>query len=86
MKKQYKKPYLALESFQLNAAIANACSTTKRTPIRHQEDTCSYPVGSGQFFSLFNCQVDVSDGSNDGNDTLCYHGPELANGIVFTFS
>lgn len=90
MKKQYKKPYLGLESFQLNAALAAACSSSsgsgRRTPINHGETTCSYPIGSGQFFSAYNCQVDLTDATVDGNDTLCYHGPGLSNGMVFTFS
>ena len=86
MKKAYKKPFLGIESFQLNAAVAAACSTDKRIPIYHFEDGCSFPKDSGQFFSLVNCQIDVTDGSVDGNDTVCYHGPLLTNGIVFTFS
>ena len=86
MKKIYKKPYLGVESFQLNAAVAAACSSDGRRPINHRSTTCSFPEKSGQFFSLVNCQIDVSDGSVDGNDTICYHGPLLSNGITLTFS
>lgn len=84
MKKQYNKPYIGLESFQLNAAIADACSTSGGTAINHGESTCSF--ANGQFFSLFNCETDVTGPANDGNDTLCYQGPLLSGGIVFTFS
>ena len=86
MKKSYRKPYLGVEAFQLNAAVAEACSTAGREPIHYGESNCSFPKDSGQFFSLFNCQIDVTNGSNDGNDTICYHGPLLSNNIVFTFS
>ena len=95
MKKSYNKPYLGVESFQLNAAVANTCtggnarSAPRGIAINHWESTCSFPEGPnkpGQFFSLVNCQIDLTDGSVDGNDTLCYHGPMLSNGIIFTFS
>ena len=86
MKKKYVKPYLGVESFQLNAAVATACSRNSAQAIYYYEDSCSFPRGSGQFFSLVNCQIDVTDASLDGNNTLCYHGPILSNGIIFTFS
>lgn len=84
MKKQYNKPYIGLESFQLNAAIADACSTMGNTPINHEEDVCSF--AGGQFFSLINCQMDLTGPANDGNDAICYHGPLASGGIVFTWS
>ena len=88
MKKKYVKPYLGMESFQLNAAVAAVCSDDDRVPINHRAETCSFPEGRdqyGQFFSLVNCQMDLT-GGEDGNNTLCYHGPEISNGIVFTYS
>ena len=41
MKKSYRKPYLGVESFQLNAAVAEACSTAGREPIHYGESNCS---------------------------------------------
>lgn len=38
MKKTYSKPYLAVESFQLNAAIAGACSG--KITLGHSVDAC----------------------------------------------
>ena len=58
MKKEYNKPYIGVESFQLNAAIADACSTMGSRPINHGETTCSF--ANGQFYSLINCQIDLS--------------------------
>ncbi|MBE6984460.1 MAG: hypothetical protein E7434_02380 [Ruminococcaceae bacterium] len=84
MKRPYQKPYLGLESFQLNAAVAAACSTDGYTPIRHREDDCTFD--NGQFYNLFNCQVDLTGPANDGNDTICYHGPTASQGQIFTWS
>ena len=93
MKKTYRKPYLGVESFQLNAAVAATCSggNSRSSPrgisINHWETTCAFPDNNNpQFFSLSNCQIDLTDASLDGNDTLCYHGPMLSNGITFTYS
>lgn len=86
MKKQYESPYLGVESFQLDAAIATVCSESGAVSINHYEDTCSFPKNSGQYFSYTNCQIDVTDASLDGNNTHCYHGPLLSGGITFAFS
>lgn len=87
MKKPYRKPYLGVESFQLNAAVAAACSTDQRIPINHGPSSCAFPSkDNAQFFSLSNCKIDVTDGSQDGNNTVCYHGPLLSNGITFAYS
>ena len=40
MKREYRKPYLAMESFQLNAAIAASCSSDNKQPIHYGENTC----------------------------------------------
>ena len=85
MKKVYSKPYIGLESFQLNAAIASACSTMGKQPINHGESSCSFN-DEGQFYSLVNCQIDLTGPANDGNDSICYHGPLISGGISFTFS
>lgn len=72
MKKKYIKPYLVVESFQLDAAIAASCSSQGFIPINYGENTCTF---EGEFFNVFNCQTDLTGPDGDGNDTLCYHGP-----------
>ncbi len=84
MKRPYQKPYLGVESFQLNAAIAQSCSAQNFTPIHHYADACTFD--NGQYFNLFNCQVDLTGPGNDGNDTICYHGPTASHGQIFTWS
>ena len=86
MKKQYAKPSIIIESFQLNATIAT--STCREDALKdgmdyiklgYSEDTCTYD--NGQFFNYDNCEFDLTGPQNDGNDTVCYHGPTF--GIVF---
>ncbi len=93
MKKSYFKPTVGFESFQLSAELATACSMSgDQSPgkiqtsiaIHHGENDCTY--ANGQFFNFFNCSMDLTGPEFDGNDTLCYHGPMLSGGIVFTFS
>lgn len=79
MKKTYTKPYLVVESFQLDASIAASCSSQGFIPIGFGENTCSFD--NGQFYNFNNCQVDLTGPDGDGNDTLCYHGPILAQKI-----
>ena len=84
MKKKYIKPYIAVESFQLDAAIAVSCSSQGYIPIGRTENTCGMFDSSedGFQFELFNynnCATDLTGPSGDGNDTPCYHGPYLAN-------
>ena len=83
MKREYKKPVLAVESFQLDAAIAASCSSQHYIPIHYGEDDCVFE--GGQFFNYNNCQVDLTGSGGDGNDTTCYHGPLLA-GATFISS
>ena len=89
MKRKYEKPFLAVESFQLNAAIAGSCSGV--TSIGHYEDSCGYGKVSDNYWYYFNdvnCEVDVTGNSGgDNNDTPCYHGPySTADGMTFVWS
>jgi hypothetical protein len=73
MKKDYKKPYLLVESFQLDAAIAASCSSEKKMPLHYGLDSCTLleeMPGLGYFGNL--CRHDVKV---DGDDYICYHGP-----------
>ena len=83
MKREYKKPVLAVESFQLDAAIAASCSSQNYIPIHYGEDNCTFD--NGQFFNSTNCQFDLTGPDGDGNDTECYHGPVFA-GVTFISS
>ena len=84
MKKAYSKPMIAVESFHLDAAVAASCSSQGFKPINYGENDCSFD--DGQFFNLYNCQVDLTGPNGDGNDTICYHGPTAAGGFIFISS
>ena len=77
MKRTYTKPLIAMESFQLDAAIAASCSSQNYIPINYGEDDCTFD--NGQFFNFKNCEMDLTGPEGDGNDTTCYHGPLIAN-------
>ena len=42
MKKNYVKPTLVIESFQLDAAIAASCSSQDFIPINYGENSCGF--------------------------------------------
>lgn len=77
MKKAYTKPYLVMEAFQLDAAIAASCSSEGKTALGFYQSSCTLEEeapGLGYFGAA--CDVNVTDPDfNDPNDTLCYHGP-----------
>ena len=79
MKRNYNKPYLVMESFQLNAAVATSCSGEGKQPIHYGDNTCRVGDNSDeqQIDYLGNaCVMDiVGDVGGDSNDTFCYHGP-----------
>lgn len=80
MKKTYTKPYIAVESFQLDAAIASACSTQGKYTLGYSMNTCTLEdnkgstefKGSHYFGGMCLDKVDVE---GDGDDLICYHGP-----------
>lgn len=80
MRKPYQKPILAVESFQLDAAIAGSCSGQGYAPLNYSEDTCE---GRGGYFSD-QCKEDVIP--EDPNDEFCYHGPTATGGMTFIYS
>lgn len=91
MKKEYKKPVIIVESFQLNAAIAGSCSDeTGEIAIGHYETTCGSGQGEEfqwQYFSEYTCDVDLTiGGGGDDNDENCYHGPVNNSGVTFVWS
>ena len=83
MKKSYVKPYIAVESFQLDAAIAASCSSQGYVPLGKGESNCFHESG---VFGL-GCEHDATGGNGvygDNNDELCYHGPTY--GMTFMAS
>ncbi len=70
MKKEYVKPYLALESFQLVAALAGACNGAGQTPLNQSIDECTaVEEGGGMLFGNA-CTVNVHLQPN-----ICHQGP-----------
>ncbi len=67
MKKEYVKPYLALESFQLVAALAGSCTDDGYTPLNQGIDTCK--LSDDTMFGM-SCEDSVHDFPE-----LCYQGP-----------
>lgn len=79
MKRNYNKPYLVMESFQLNAAIATSCSGEGKQPIHYGENTCIVGDDKDETYIEYlgnACEVDVvGKVGGDDNDEFCYHGP-----------
>ena len=79
MKKTYVKPYVAVETFQLDAAIATSCAG--RIALHYGQDTCAdYDEFDTLTYFGDACGAkkngtDVTAPAGDENDTLCYHGP-----------
>ena len=87
MKKQYSRPMLAFESYQLDAAIAKICDIK----LGYATYSCSVDLsgdngygGGREFFNYTNCQTDLV-GTGDANESVCYHGPHSSFGIYDIF-
>ena len=81
MKKTYSKPYIAVESFQLDSTIAAACTQENKRPLGYTMDTCDLQdemPGLNYFGNA--CIPDVKV-EGDGNDLICYHGPVPASSM-----
>lgn len=86
MKKTYSKPYIAVESFQLDAAIASACSADGKHALGYSMNSCTLEdnKGSTEFTGLHyfgNACIHNVMVEGDGNDLICYHGPVPASGM-----
>ena len=80
MKKTYTKPYIAVETFQLDAAIASTCSKDGKGTLNKGVDECTHE--SGYFGNA--CVHDMTDfEGGDPNDRICYHGPVPGIGDLF---
>lgn len=81
MKKEYVKPYLAVESFQLDASVAGVCPSD----LNHSLSDCSFVQASkaGMSLDIYYGPACVRDGGIDmlqhqqipENADICYHGP-----------
>lgn len=71
MKREYTKPMLAFESFQLDAAIAAGCVNK----LHYGQYECHEQWSPEEtLFSFVQCDIDlVGDGQK--HFTECYHGP-----------
>ena len=83
MKKEYVKPYLAVESFQLDASVAGGCATK----LGHDEKGCTFLTARDQGVYL-DIQFGPACGEIGGIDMLqenpdiCYHGPVSTFGLL----
>lgn len=75
MKKEYRKPYLLMESFQLDAAIAATCTQQGLQPLNHGLDTCDLDDEMPGLNYFGNACIHDVKVEGDGNDLICYHGP-----------
>lgn len=83
MKKEYVKPAIMVEFFQLDAAIASSCSANGLYPLNYSADTCTWEQELPGGYFGGNCTHDVKNPGSDSNDTICYHGPGIAVDAVF---
>ena len=78
MKKEYKKPELLFDSFELSESIAAGCEYITGQTI----DQCAYYTGGRNVFveSVTACTTKTQDGTWD---SICYHVPN-ENSNLFT--
>lgn len=89
MKKTYTKPYLAVESFQLDAAIATSCSEQNKPVLSQAIETCNFLLLDKRITQFGNaCPTDVINTTHGYGlyNTLCYHGPVATYSNVFMTS
>ena len=83
MKKTYTKPYIAVESFQLDAAIAASCSSEGKTALNYVIATCKDYTDYAELGYFGNsCTHNVAL-EGDGNDFICYHTQMVDADTVF---
>lgn len=83
MKKEYAKPYVLKESFQLDAAIAGSCSDDGYLVLNHYRSNCT----EAGYFASSVCDNDISlDYPADSSDDFCYHGPLGTGNLPFLAS
>lgn len=78
MKREYIKPYLAVESFQLDAAIAGACSGENMMALNHDVNDCTLMDDRGTNYGLI--YFGAACGSAGGMDVVT---PDNADGACY---
>lgn len=73
MKKEYVKPYLALESFQLVAALAGSCNEGYAKPLNQSMDECNLEEW-GEFMFGAGCDDNVLQGEDNCYQTMLEGG------------
>lgn len=83
MKRKYMKPYIQVEPYQLDAAVAASCTGEGYLPLNHSVGSCWDNTLNKYFFNANVCDVDLTPAGDDGGDTMCYHGPSAAYGVTY---
>lgn len=75
MKKEYKKPELFFDSFELSESIAAVCEFKTG----HAQNVCAYYAGGRAIFvdGVIACETITQDGYSG----LCYHVPNETSNI-----
>lgn len=85
MKREYAKPFLAVESFQLDAAIAGDC--TGKVTLNQQINDCTLRDGMGPVYETdfnFGAACASYGGMDVAKDDACYHAMSL--GVAYMIS
>ena len=88
MKREYRKPYLAVESFQLDAAVASGCAQESKITLNQGLDNCVPDYGylfggacegaggvnvvSDNYYNT-NYSTGNPAGINEAGSDACYH-------------
>lgn len=76
MKKEYKKPELLFDSFELSMSIATGCVGT---PVGPTQNTCGIAYGAVVLF--LNGMTVCTTKIEDGDEGYCYHAPNPGNNL-----
>lgn len=77
MKKEYKKPELLFDSFELSVSIAGGCGNPTQTPSQNQ---CGIDYGGAGVLFLNGMTVCTTK-IEDGDEGYCYHAPSPGNNL-----
>ena len=78
MKKEYRKPQLWYEDFQLSQSIASGCEGIAT----YAEGLCTVILeGPGYSLTLFSDPAICFDSPPNPDDYLCYHAPTEGNNV-----
>lgn len=85
MKKIYTKPFIAVESFQLNAAIAASCSSQGKQKVGFTMDGCNLAEEApNEIYIGKACAENILNSDINTDDGLCYQALEGFTDSYFT--